>query len=101
MEDGGDIVYKLVKKYGREGWVEPITNLYLTREEYETLSVIPANEISKKRYRLSAGSLDIIQTRTGEIAIFEIEFQSVERAEEFTPPPFTTSEIEGEPDWIK
>lgn len=100
MESVGEVIYKLVKKHGREGWVEAITNLYLTREEYEALSVIPATEIIKQRYRLEAGSLDMIQTKRGEIVVFEIEFESVDKAAAFTPPSFTTAELLGEPDWI-
>lgn len=101
MEGDGEVIYKFVKKYGRDGWTEPITNLYLSRAEYEMLSNLPATEIRKKRYRLREGSLDLIASPTGEICIFEAEFESVEKAKAFKPPPFVTHEIEGEPDYIK
>lgn len=98
MDDGGNVIYKFVKKYGREDWVEPITNLYLDRAEYEALSQIPAKEIWKRRYRIEQGSLDVFDG--GELAIFEKEFESVDAAASFSVPQFVTKEILEEPDHI-
>lgn len=83
------VVYKLVKKYGRSGWVEPITNLYLDEVEYANLATLPARSLVKKRFRLKDGALDLIND-----AIFEVEFASLEAAQAFQPQTFVLRELE-------
>lgn len=84
------VVYKLVKKYGRSGWVEPITNLYLDEVEYANLATLPARSLVKKRFRLKDGALDLIN----EHAIFEVEFASLEAAQAYQPQSFVLRELE-------
>lgn len=56
MRDGTQVVHKLCKKYGKApGGVEPITNLYLTQAEYETLAQLPALAVRKHRYAIADG----------------------------------------------
>lgn len=83
------VVYKLVKKYGRSGWVEPITNLYLDEVEYANLATLPARSLVKRRYRLAGGCLDLIN----ELAIFEMEFASLEAAQTYRPEVFVLNEL--------
>jgi len=95
---GETTIYKLVKKYGREGWVEPITNLYLDSTEYELLCNLPANEVTKNRFHFANGSLDVYRFETETIGIFEIEFLSLEEAQSFSPPHFVVRELLDEDD---
>ncbi|MEZ5162295.1 MAG: hypothetical protein R2688_00810 [Fimbriimonadaceae bacterium] len=81
----GTTTYKLCKKYGPSGpYSEPITNIYLTKEEYETFQHLSGRWVEKNRYKLpEGGSLDI---PVGECQIiFEIEFASVEEATRYQP----------------
>ena len=97
MVERGEVTYKFVKKYGREGWAEPITNLYLDEAEYSLLVAVSANEIRKSRYRLDAGSLDIYKVGAKEVGIYEVEFVSIDAARAFVPSEFVIRElIEGE-----
>ncbi len=84
------VVYKLVKKYGRSGWVEPITNLYLDEVEYATLAALPARSLEKRRYRLAGGCLDLID----DLVIFEVEFASLEAAQTYQPESFVLRELD-------
>jgi len=92
MENEEEVLYKFVKKYGREGWMEPITNLYLDQAEYEVLAALPADEIRKKRYKLDGGSLDIIDGEPS-VCIYEKEFETVEQASAFIPPAYVKEEL--------
>ncbi len=82
-------VFKFVKKYGRSGWVEPITNLYLDRAEFDLLASLPALCVLKRRFRLDGGALDVF----GEFAIFEMEFSSLAEAESYRPGAFVVREL--------
>jgi hypothetical protein len=82
-------VFKFVKKYGRSGWAEPITNLYLDQGEYDVIASLPARCVRKSRFRLDGGSLDLF----GEFAIFEKEFPSIEAAEDYQPGAFVVREL--------
>jgi len=88
----GNSQYKLGKKYGRSsGLEEPITNLYLSQEEYDAFSKLEGNVVRKRRYRLHEGILDFYHA-TG-LAIFEVEFQSEHQATAYHPPAFAQEEI--------
>ena len=51
IREGADPVYKLCKKYGRvTTYAEPIVNIYLTLEEYNSLLAIPGQDLAKRRY---------------------------------------------------
>lgn len=86
-------VYKLCKKYPSEGVYGRITNIYLSEEEHEALAALDAVEVTKKRYRVGGGSLDVYPNGT---AIFEVEFASEEEAGRFMPPAFVLSEVTGQ-----
>ncbi|MCB0826949.1 MAG: hypothetical protein KDC26_12235 [Armatimonadetes bacterium] len=83
--EDGTITYKLCKKYGNTGvYSEPITNIYLTKEEYETFQHLIGRWVEKNRYRLpQGGSLDIPVDENQ--IVFEIEFASVEEAIRYEP----------------
>lgn len=96
MRDGAQAVHKLCKKYGKApGGVEPITNLYLTQAEYETLAQLPALVVRKHRYAIADGALDVYLSPEG-VAIFEKEFGSQAEAAAYQPPAFVGAEVTDE-----
>ena len=91
-EEGKGAEYKLCKKYGRvSDLAEPITNLYLTEEEYKTFVLLPAATVDKLRYALAEGSIDIYEPEG--IAVYEVEFDTMEQAQLYVPPPFALQEV--------
>lgn len=86
IESRAGISYKLGKKYGGE-----LTNIYLTEAEYKALSELPSTELRKRRYTLEGGALDI-PIDSALPPRWEREFDSVEAAMAFLPPPFVLDE---------
>lgn len=89
----GEPVYKLCKKYGRDASLaNPITNIYLSEDEYRVFSVLDGARISKRRYAVAGGSIDVYAGGEA-IAIFEMEFDSESDAVGYVPPAFTGEEV--------
>ncbi|MFC4763548.1 CYTH domain-containing protein [Dyella koreensis] len=89
----GEVIYKFCKKYGRvASLANPMTNIYLSEVEYRTLSVLKGKSISKHRYAIAGGSIDVYPKLPG-IAIFEIEFESEGEAAGYVPPDFVGDEV--------
>jgi CYTH domain-containing protein len=80
QEEGAEPIYKLGKKYDKNGMDQPVVSIYLTETEYETLSQLPARIARKRRLSIAGGSLDIYAFPKHPFAIFEIEFVSAEEA---------------------
>jgi CYTH domain-containing protein len=97
IEDvAGKTIYKLGKKYGKESKIaEPITTLYLTKNEYDLFSKMPGKLARKKRYILEKGSLDQYMEPNLEHMIFELEFNDEASALSYVPPKFVSEEITG------
>ncbi len=94
----GSTLYKFCRKYGdREGPSESITNLYLEAAEYDILASLPGERVIKHRHRLQEGSIDVYGK--GALHIYEIEFQALDAAMRYTPPPFVQREITGDDDY--
>lgn len=97
VEYRGELLYKLCKKYGKTSEIsEPITNLYLSREEYHALAHIPGQELIRERYSYSCQGVDFsINVIVGKKApvVVEAEFESEADAYECEPPPFCTQEV--------
>lgn len=96
--EGADAVqFKLCKKYGKcSEFSEPITNLYLTAEEYELLSVLPGRTLVRQRFTYlfqgASFSINVIVGKTAPV-IVEAEFVSETEAEDSEPPPFCTEDV--------
>ena len=93
--DGAETIYKLGKKYGREGGdPEQVVSIYLTKLEYESLLALPGATLRKVRYSVENGSLDVLEypSATG-VAIFEVEFPSQSAASAYVPPAFVGEEV--------
>lgn len=84
----GESVYKMTRKYEpMSSTVRPITNLYLSKEEYEILMQLSGMDRNKRRYELEGGALDL-----GDRVVFEREFSSEKEAEAYFPPSFASDE---------
>lgn len=92
-----DVTFKLGKKYGKStAFSEPITNLYLTENEYRRFADLPGHHARKRRYALPLGSLDVYLEPNQNLAVFEVEFSDELAASQFEPPHFVTREITNE-----
>jgi hypothetical protein len=95
-------IYKLCKKYGSVGaYEEPIVNIYLTREEYEVLRVLPGRDLVKRRYRYEhQGRRFSIDAHTGALAglyLCECEAASVAELMAIAFPPFAVEDVTADP----
>ena len=87
--------FKFCRKYGnREGPSEAITNLYLDETEYLLLASLAGARVTKQRHHLDAGAIDVYGEDS--LHIFEIEFEALDVAMRYTPPPFVGREITGD-----
>jgi hypothetical protein len=87
----GHVSYKLCKKYERTSpCSQPITNIYLTATEYDLLCKMQGDRVCKRRYSVAEGSVDVYPTG---LAIFEIEFESEDLAQAYSPPGFAIEDI--------
>jgi CYTH domain-containing protein len=92
----GSVQFKLNQKespsppdYG----VMTITSIYLTAEEYEVLSVLPAAELRKRRYHLGRYSIDVFEGELEGLMLAEAEFVSEEEMRTHAPPDFVGREV--------
>lgn len=95
-------VYKLCKKYGPcVRYVEPIVNIYLTAEEYESLCTLPGNNLVKRRYSYDFhGSRFSIDEYLGVLAglyLCECEASSEEILRDIRFPPFASEDVTDDP----
>lgn len=96
----GSPVYKLCKKYGKiSTCVESITNIYLSECEYNAFALLPCDRVTKSRYEIAGGALDVYLNPHAGLAIFEVEFSSEEDAEKYRAPDFTIHEVTANPQY--
>jgi CYTH domain-containing protein len=100
--DGQGAVYKLCKKYEPLSPIStPITNIYLTEEEYDLLSALGGRAITKRRYSLMHGvrlfSIDVFEGALSGLILAETEAGEAEAVDkpqwiqrEVTSDPFFT-----------
>ena len=74
-----------------------ITNIYLSRYEYEVLSVFAGNEIRKNRYPFAfegrAFGIDVFLGPLWGLVLAETEFETDEELEGSLAPPFALTEV--------
>lgn len=96
----GRSTFKLGKKYGdRPAGDESITNLYLSRAEFELFGALPGWVVDKQRYRVRQGCLDRYGDGADETWIFELDFDDAAAATACPHPAFVEREITGDPVW--
>ncbi|MBG9388596.1 NUDIX domain-containing protein [Caenimonas aquaedulcis] len=89
-------VFKFARKEPVPGSPYPsITNFYLSAQEYEVLARLGGCRVTKQRYRVAGGALDIYGAGRAP-AVFETEFDSLESAAQFVAPSFVGEEITGD-----
>lgn len=70
----GAVEHKLCKKYGGDDPVSaPITNLYLSAEEYAALAGLPGRAVRKRRYSVDDVSLDVFEGQLAGLMLCEAE----------------------------
>jgi CYTH domain-containing protein len=88
------IVHKLCKKYAAEGDAfESITNIYLSRDEYDLLNALPGIEVNKARYHLPEGGAIDRYPAPLDLLLYSVEFETIEAAETFAAPRFIGGEV--------
>lgn len=98
-EPDGQVTYKLCKKYGRsDSLANPITNIYLSRDEYLVLRALAGSHARKRRYTVEGGGVDVYLS-PAPLVIFEIEFSSEQAAAAYVPPRFVGREITNDMDY--
>lgn len=77
-----------------------ITSIYLTREEYEVLSVFEGNEIRKNRYTFEhegrAYTIDVFLGALRGLILAATGFSTDEEMRRFEPPAFAAREVTGD-----
>lgn len=89
--------YKLCKKYGRSSpFAEPITNIYLTKEEYDLFARLPGKKLIRERVLFvdqgKRYNINTIIFGNGP-TIAEAEFPTEEKAEQCQPPAFCVEDV--------
>jgi CYTH domain-containing protein len=92
--EGEETVFKLGKKYRREGRApEHVVSIYLTEQEYDVLRALPGVTARKVRYAVEGGSLDVYGHPPSAPMIFEMEFASQDAASAYRAPAFVGEEV--------
>lgn len=95
-ESERDTVFKLTQKLPernsgtRRGL---ITSMYLTRDEFLLLAMLPGRELTKTRYSVPPFGIDVFEGELNGLVLAEAEFASAEEAMRLTLPPFAVHEV--------
>jgi CYTH domain-containing protein len=93
---GGGCQWKLTQKIPAPGAGAVqglITNTYLSQDEFDVLSALPAAVLTKTRYSLSEVGVDVFEGRLAGLVLAEAEFDSDEEAASFVPPVGCVAEV--------
>jgi CYTH domain-containing protein len=96
QRDDGLTMFKLTQKLSSPGSGAQqgfITNMYITGEEFQILSRLPALTLSKTRHSVPPFGIDVFETGLQGLILAEAEFDSVEEAEALIVPPFAVAEV--------
>jgi CYTH domain-containing protein len=95
-QDGGQKVFKLTQKIparaagAQQGF---ITTMYLSKQEFELLAVLPAGILRKTRYSMPPFGIDVFEGTLHGLLVAEVEFDSHGDADAFAAPPFAIAEV--------
>ena len=98
---GGETIFKLGQKQvpsPPDYWRTTITTIYLSRDEYELLAVLPARELRKRRHALEDGgrtySVDVFDGHLAGLVLAEVQLGTSGEIDEPWPlPPWVSREV--------
>jgi CYTH domain-containing protein len=91
--DGG-VEFKLAKKYAPENpLIGPMTNLYLSAEEYAVLNVLPGARLAKRRHKVGAFVVDVFEGGLKSLVLAECEASNRMAAMAFDVPDWCVREV--------
>jgi hypothetical protein len=94
VDDPEDVVYKLTQKVpALDGSPGLITNVYLSRSEYETLLSIPADTIRKVRRSIPPLAVDRFEGALQGLVLAEAEFEDAADEVAFEAPAMAVAEV--------
>lgn len=94
MPGGAPDVFKLAKKYAAENpLLGPMTNLYLTAEEYAVLNVLPGARLAKRRHKVGAFVVDVFEGPLAGLVLAECEASNSVAAMAFDVPAWCGREV--------
>lgn len=70
-----------------------ITTIYLTREEYDVLALLPARELRKRRHHIGRYSIDVFEGDLSGLVLAETEFASEDEMRAHPMPGFAVREV--------
>jgi CYTH domain-containing protein len=92
--ESGEMSYKLAKKYAPDNpLIGPMTNLYLSAEEYDVLSVLPGERLSKRRYKVGAFTVDVFEDALEGLVTAECEASNRMAAMKVDVPDWCVREV--------
>jgi CYTH domain-containing protein len=97
MPGAGDVEFKLAKKYAPDNpLIGPMTNLYLSAEEYAVLSVLPGARLAKRRHKVGAFVVDVFEGGLKSLVLAECEASNRMAAMAFDVPKWCVREVTNE-----
>lgn len=98
----GRAEFKLCKKYPWEDVLGgPITNLYLSAEEYAVLTALPGKAVRKRRYSMPwdawTFSIDVFEGALSGLILSEVEADTAEDAGRIGVPDWVAREVTADP----
>ena len=94
----GEATFKLAKKYAPDNpLIGPMTNLYLSAEEYAVLNVLPGQRITKLRHKVGGFTIDVFEGALEGLVTAECEASNRMAAMRFDVPEWCRLEVTNEP----
>ena len=96
----GESDFKLAKKYAPDNpLIGPMTNLYLSADEYAALSVLPGQTLSKRRHKVGAFVVDVFEGALEGLVLAECEATNRMAAMAVDIPDWCVREVTNEPEY--
>lgn len=95
-DSDGAVAFKLTQKLDRGAagaFQGQLTTIYLTEEEYNILTALPACSLEKTRYSVPPFGVDVFKGNLAGLILAEAEFSSVEEAAALKLPGYFIQEV--------
>jgi len=91
---GGEPTYKLAQKIpAPDGSPGLITNVYLSKAEYDVLVEVPARTLRKVRLSVPPLGVDVFSDQLSGLILAEAEFEDDDERLSFVPPSWVVAEV--------